>query len=356
MTISVIYDNDVYLDPILTSVTWSGDITQAYRSLSIGLTNTIDGKMQAVPIEIGRELRLLSDDTEVFRGIIFNHSVNARGIMNATAYDENVYLTKNSDTRKFSGLTADSIIRQLCADFGIDIGQIAETGYVIPKLTLRDKTLWDMITIALTETRKQTGRRFLLSAKEGALQLTERGEKVADFALEDTTNILDASYSQSIEELRTQVKVFGGDEEKSPISAIAKDDELIARFGLMQHIERADSDLKHSQIAQMAAKLLDDLGKIRDEASIEAIGNVEITAGTAVYVREALTQIIGGFYVITDSHSWSNGTHRMSLTISGDESLPRLEYEDPEADAKKKKGAAKPDVYDRIINSTGVGG
>ncbi|OXM86458.1 XkdQ/YqbQ family protein [Paenibacillus rigui] len=329
MTLQVLYNQEIYLDPIVNSVTWSGDITQAYRKLEVSITNTIDGTAQAVSIELGKELRLLDGDSELFRGVIFQHNIDAKGKMSITAYDENIYLTKNTDSRKFSSMTASAIIRELCAHFQIPVGEIADTEYVIPKLILRDKTVWDMIVTALTETRKQTGRRFLLSAREGAVQLTERGSKITDWVLEDTTNLLGASYSQSIEELRTQIKVIGGDEEKHPIESMIASEELIQAFGTMQHLERAQSDINASQIAQLAAQLAQEHGKIKDDATVEAIGNLEVISGTAVYVKDSLTRIVGAFYVNSDSHTFENGTHKMSLTISGDENLPQLAYEQP---------------------------
>lgn len=334
--INVIYNNDIYLDPIVTSVRWSGDMSRPDRTLEVTLKNTLDGIFQAVPIELGRELRLYSDGNELFRGVIFAHDIDHTGVMSITAYDEAHYLTKNSDTRKFTRMTASAILRQLCNEFGIETGTIADTAYVIPRLILRDHTLFDMVTTALTETRKQTGRRFWLTSRAGALNLVERGEKVVDWALENGTNILGASYSLSIENMRNQVRVIGGDEEKKPLSFTAKDDALIERFGLMQHFERADSDATMSEVEQKARQLLTQLATIEDEARIEAIGNVEITAGSAVYVRESMTQIVGGFYVITDTHTWQNGVHRMELTVSGDESLPQLEYEETVREKKAK--------------------
>lgn len=329
MKTQLLYNDDLFLDPIVHSITWSGDISQCYRKLEVSLTNTINGTEQAVLIELGRELRLLVDDTELFRGVIFQHSIDAKGKMTITAYDENIYLTKNKDSKKFIQMTAAAIINELCTTFGITTGDIADTKYVIPKLIMRDKTLWDMMLTALTETQKQTGRRFLLSSRNGALSLTERGEKITDWVLEDTANLLSASYSQSIEELRTQIKVIAGDEDKKPLTVTREQKELIDRFGIMQHLERANSDLNQSQIEQLADRLSQDMGVIKDDASVEAIGNVEVIAGCAVYVRDALTRINGAFYVITDSHKFENGIHKMSVTISGDESLPQMEYDQP---------------------------
>lgn len=354
--VSVLYNGEIYLDPIITEVTWSGDITQAFRTLSLSLKNTLDGVSQAVSIELGGELRLLNEDeSELFRGVIFSHEIDAKGEMRVTAYDENVYLVKNSDSRKFSGTTASSVVRQLCADFGISVGAIADTDYVIPRLIFRDKTLWTMMVTALTETTRQTGRRFWIYARNGNLNLIERGEKRVDWVIENGVNLTDASYSLSIEEMRNSVKVIANEDakpeetanlpqealdmigsgatvaksSKSPIVATARDDTLITKYGLMQQVERLSVEATQSRAEQLAQETLKELAKVKDEARVEALGNVEVTAGTAVYVIESMTAIVGGFYVITDSHTWSsNGTHRMALTVSGDESLPTLRYEE----------------------------
>ena len=101
----------------------------------------------------------------------------------------------------------------------------------------------------------------------------------------------------AIEDMRTKVKVVVGDPEKNPIIATVKDDALIKQFGIMQHLENVDPDMTASQVQQRAKELLAQLGTIDDEARVDALGNPEVTAGTAIYVRESMTGIVGGFYV-----------------------------------------------------------
>lgn len=340
--ITVTYANLVVIDPIVTSKTWSGDITLPYRTLTVTLSNTIDGETQAIPIELGKELRIYDGDTELFRGVAFQKDINEAGAMTVTAYDENVYLLKNTDTRKFVGLTASSILKKLCADYGITVGTIADTGYVIPKLILRNMTLWDMIVTALTETRKQNNRRFVCYTRAGRLYLAERKDRKTTWLLEGGTNILTASYSQSIEELRNQVKVTGGDEDKAPIVATVKNAALIKKYGTMQHLEIADSTLNKSQIEQLAKQLLADLAKITDDAQIEALGNVEVVAGSSIYAVESMTGITGAFYVSTDAHTFdAAGSHTMAVTLSATDDLPKLEYDDPTPPTTAKKTTAK---------------
>jgi hypothetical protein len=328
--IKVIYNN-TDITPVVSTVEWSGDVMQACRTLNVSLTNTLDGRKRLFTFEKGAEIRLYNASTELFRGVIFADEISSDGKHLITAYDENVYLTKVIDTRKFVKAKASDIVRRLCSDFGIPVGSIADTGYVIPKLILRDKTLYDMIITALTETKKHTGRRFILLNKGGKLVLQERKAQVTQFIIENGVNIISARYSQSIEDTKTQVKVIGGDSDKNPIVVTVKNDALIKKFGVMQHLENADSKLTKSQIEQLARQLLKEHGTIDDEATVEAIGIDSVIAGTSVYIKEPLTGIVGGYYVITDSHRFENGTHTMSITLSKTDELPELEYEDEEA-------------------------
>jgi hypothetical protein len=260
--------------------------------------------------------------------------------MQITAYDEAIYLTKSEETDKYIEMTASQIVQKICNDFGIPTGQIDDTGYIIPRLIMRDKTLWDIIVTALTITKDQTGRRYFIYASEGKINLLYRAEQVAKWILEDTTSIIDANYSQSIEEMKNQIKIVGQDENKQPVLAVVKDDGLVAQFGVLQMVQSADPQMKQDEINQMAEQLLLDHGKIKDEATIEAIGIDDIYAGKAVYIFERMTEIMGAYYVSTDEHTWENGKHTMSLTLTATDDLPTIDYKDvfqaQEAEKKRK--------------------
>lgn len=323
------YNGTHIIDNLIEAVTWAGDVMQAARWVTITINNSTDGIVPIIIFEEGREIRIFNDDgAELFRGIIFYQSIDIRGRVSIKAYDENIYLTKNTDTRKFVGMKASDIIRRLCDDFGIETGTIADTGYVIPKMILRQETLWNMMTTALTETRKQTGRRFYIYSENGQLHVAERKEKIAALIIERGTNLIHASYFRSIEELRNRVRVFAGTENGAR-SVTARDQTLIDRYGLMQHVETLDTDATQSELKQRADELLAQLGVIDDEATVQVIGDVRVKAGTSVYVVEPMTGIIGGYYVSYDEHTFAGGSHMMHLTLSATDELPTLEYAPP---------------------------
>ena len=307
------------------------------------LSNSFNGEDQAVRFELGKEIRLYVDGSAIFRGVIFSYRIDDRGNAMLVAYDENIYLTKNSDTRKFVGMTASAIVKDICSTYDVPMGAIANTGYVIPRMILRQTDLWTMIVTALTETQKQTGRKFRVYSENGKLLLVEKKDAIARWMLEDGVNILTVNRSQSIEDLRTSVKVYGGDNENNPIIALEKDVTLTRKFGSMQHSERADYKLNKSQIDQLAKQRLKEYGNVSEEVTVEALGLTEVVAGAAVYAFESMTEIIGGYYVTADTHTFENGVHFMSVTLSLTDDLPKLGYEDAfeEVKAAKKKRKVK---------------
>lgn len=331
MTLKVTYFSSgkaYYLTPLITNIEWSGETTVAARRCVITFNNTLEGTKKAVSIRLGKEIRFYKDSNELFRGIIFATDCDSSGAFTVTAYDFNHYLTKNSESMVFTTVKASDVIKQLCKKFGIEHGAIEDTGYVIPKLILRNKTIYDMMTIALTETRKKTGKVFLLSNEKGKLILRERKKQVKRIRIKDGSNLLSASYSESIEDLRNSVRLTGDGGEESKGVTVQSDDS-VKKYGLMRE-KQHEGDKSDSELGTIARELLKELNKVEQESNVEAIGHTSIIAGKSVQVAEKMTGIKGGFYVIADTHYFEpGGSHTMSLRISKTLELNEIEYEDP---------------------------
>lgn len=317
------------------TVTLSGDTAQAYRTCNVDLNNTRDGRHYAIPIKNGAELRVQYLGRELFRGVIFDTSINIAGSQAIKAYDFNVYLTKNSDTVRFVGKTATQIIATLCAKFGIKTGALANTRHVIPRFIVRGKTVYDIAITALTETQKATGKRYRFRNIDGRLELIEVTTQVKILILENGRNIMDASFAESIEDVRTRVKMTGGDEEK-PVT-VEVNSPSASKYGIMQHYEH-NSDVKTAaKLMPLANALLAELSKPKQEINVTTIGDIDVISATTVVVNEAMTGIRGAFYVASDTHKFDdNGLHTMSLRLTRELELARIEYEAPEEPKPKK--------------------
>jgi hypothetical protein len=323
--IKVVYDG-IDITSMVKSVDWSGHIEKPNRELSVSVINTANGRTQLISIVNGKSIEFFNDGIRLFRGVIFANEIDSQGNLSLTAYDENIYLLKNNESRKFSNMKASDIVMRLCKDFGIPYGAIEDTEYVIPKLMIRNKSLYETVRIALTLTQKQTGKRFLFGNKDGKLILFKFTNSTSKWIIDSYTNLTNARYSQSIEDTKTQVKVTSRDG-KAPIEVTVKNDSLSKSFGIMQYVEEMDEKAKRSQIEQRAKSLLKEFGVINDQATVEAIGIDEVISATSIYVREPMTKILGGYYVSSDSHHYENGAHTMSLEISATYDLPPIEIE-----------------------------
>jgi hypothetical protein len=325
------------LDPLVCAVNISGDASQAARKMALTLQGTSDGVTRLVTLEKGCELRALSGSVEVFRGVIFSDAMDATGRLTLTAYDYNIYLTKNTDTRKFEKVTASTIIKTLCGAFGIPTGTIEDTGYVIPKMIFENKTLWDMMVMALTYTKKQTGVQYFIYSDAGKLCVGRFTKPTSRVVFEPGVNMTGVSRSTSIENVATQLRLYGTGKGNKAINVTVSDADLIKKYGIMQAFESPDETTTASAAAQKATALLNDMKTPSDDVKVECIDMDEVVAGSAIYLVAELVGATGGYYVAADSHTYDGDAHTMSLNLSKTDVLPVLEYDGETTTTTTKK-------------------
>lgn len=339
--LTIIYTDDTKaysVGSLNAGVVISGDLAQASRKCEITFNNTQNGQTRLVNFQPGRLIRVSNGSAELFRGYIFATDIEHTGQETVTAYDANHYLTKTNDSLRYDNKKASDIVKSLCGRFGIKVGKIADTGYIIPKLILRDKSLWDMIVIALTETTKNNKRQFTLQSKKGYLHLVERKDQLTRMYIEDGSNILSATYSTNIDELKTQVRLTGGDED-IPIKAFAADTNARKVYGVMQHYEHVSDIVDVDKLQSLANSMLPTLNKPEQEFNVEALGIPEVISGSSILTSEKMTGITGAFYVIADSHTFQpDGYHTMSLKLSRTFDVAEEEYDPPEEKTSDSTG------------------
>lgn len=300
------------ITPLLSTIRWSGDIRQAARKLEVELAFGRDYYLPKHTVPLGSLLILKSDGKELLRGVVFDVSRDTGGSRRITAYDHLIYLLKSTGTYKFRNMTADAIIRKLCSDFSIPIGTLPSTGVTLSKLFPRDATIYDMCVMALTETTKRNGKKYMLRMKEGKLHVIEKGQQVARWLITEGQNLSTASYSESLSDMKDRVIIVG---DKDQVLARAEDAALIKQYGLLQELRR-EGNIKSGEAQTIARNVLKELGKVGRKASITCLGIDDVEAGTAIEVKETLTGLSGTYYVDTDEHEVRGGQHTMSLKLN----------------------------------------
>ena len=335
MNIKVLYydsDKSYYdLAPIVTSIEWSGEIDALHRTAVINLQNTQELLTRHIMPSLGKLVVISYNGTEIIRGYVLTVPIDGTGATSMTVVDANWYLTKNEDMRLFKRKRADQIIREICTNFGIPVGSIANTGYVLPKMSFVDgATLKDIFLQSITETRKRNGRAFAITSTKGKLNLVERSKQVTPWTIEHGITMTGVSLTRTMEGVYTQVKAYG-DLEDGRVIGTANNQSLISKYGLMQKVESYSGETPtQSAVNALARERLGELSVIEDEIEVSsALGEVTAISGTSIYVHNQLTTVIGGYYIITDTHTIDSKGHSMTLGLSKTNKLPEMVYSPP---------------------------
>lgn len=327
MSAEILINGNIDISDFVKSIEYSGDTTKFNRQLSVNLLATADGRKQAFKLEEGSTIAFRYEGKTRFVGVVFSIDISSSGDMSITAYDSNVYLAKSNDNRIFTNKSASDIIKMLAQDFGIPIGSIANTGFVIPYLKFQNTTLFDMVVTALTLTQKQTGKRYFVGNINGKLTLKEGAAATTRYVFKDGENLISASYSRSIEDVKTQVKVIGGAKGKETV-IIAKDDNARRKYGVLQAVEVLDEKATASQVKQRASSLLKEHSQISEQLNVEVLGVVDVDIGSAVYVQNEMTKTAGAYFVTNITQSYSGDVFTMSLELSRTYELPEIQISD----------------------------
>lgn len=319
------------ISQLVSSITWGGGIMEAARKLEIELVYGEAAYIPRYEIRPGSVLLLRNEERELIRGVVVSTDRGLSGTMSITSYEHSWYLLRSTATYRFSGMGADAIARRVCSDAGVPVGSLAAPGVTLPKLILRDTTLFDAIIIAYTEASKRTGKRYQVRMNEGKLHVVPKGGQRWHWVLSADTNISDAQLTESIEAMSNRIVITN---DADDVLARVEDSSLIAKYGLLQH-SKQEGDVTAGEARTIAQTLLKELGKLSQTAQLEVTGIDDVQAGDAVEVQEPITGLSGTYYVESDEHTIEGGHHMMSLSLAWtDEVLAKDAPEDPTKPAK----------------------
>lgn len=290
---------------LVESVNWSGDDKQVARVLDLNVVSSAEDKnIPIVNFKVGDTIYLKNNNNkEYFRGFIFSKdkSINNK-TMSIKAYDGLIYLQKSKGTYNFKNISPGSITKKLCKDFGITEGNIINGSPI--KRIFDSESIYNIIMTAYTLESGKTKKKYMPQMNKGRLDIIEKGREVARYELDPATSILNASYGESIENSINRVKMY--DEDNKYIGQVQSK----GVPGILQDVYKK---AKGENARQMANSMLQ--GPVRT-ASISALGDFDCITGNAVVVKEPHTGLSGLFYIISDSHTFKNGQHKMSLNLA----------------------------------------
>ena len=312
---------------LVEQVKWKGRKGSSSRTLAVTLIDD-DGYKHArsgIDVEQGHQCIFSYDGTELFRGIIMSQTQSNQKKLQFTAYDNGIYLANNKDTFCYENKTASDVFRDCCTRFGLPMGEVAKCSYKIPELTKSKTTAFDAIADALSLDFDATGIRHYVASSKGKLSLLTRRENILQWVIEVGQNITSYSYSRSIEDIKTRVKMVS---KEGTTVAEKSNAELEKKIGIFQEIDQPDESLTAAQVNDLIESIMEEKGTPERTLSVEAMGIAEVISGIGVYIIIPELEISRTFYVDEDTHTFEDNKHTMSLKLNYANDL-----------AKEEKGA-----------------
>ena len=312
---------------LVEQVKWKGRKGSSSRTLAVTLIDD-DGYKHArsgMDVEQGHQCIFSYDGTELFRGIIMSQTQSNQKKLQFTAYDNGIYLANNKDTFCYENKTASDVFRDCCTRFGLPMGEVASCSYKIPELTKSKTTAFDAIADALSLDFDATGIRHYVASSKGKLSLLTRRENILQWVIEVGQNITSYSYSRSIEDIKTRVKMVS---KEGTTVAEKSNAELEKKIGIFQEIDQPDESLTTAQVNDLIESIMEEKGTPERTLSVEAMGIAEVISGIGVYIIIPELEISRTFYVDEDTHTFEDNKHTMSLKLNYANDL-----------AKEEKGA-----------------
>lgn len=261
----------------------------------------------------GDAVTLYADGKALFAGFIFKIVRTNDETVQITAYDQMRYL-KNRDSYLFEAMTASERIRLIAQDFGLQLGRIADTGYVLPARVEENAALIDMMLGALDSTLAATGRLYHLWDEAGRLTLADAQEMITGVVL-DAEGGQGYSFESSIDsESYNRIKLVYEDEKAGARQVtIAQDASSMEKWGTLQYFEVLPED----ENAQARAQLLLSLYNAPDRSLRLSgmAGDVRVHAGCMVVVQLKEIGVNGLMLVEKCCHRFEHGFHTMELEL-----------------------------------------
>ena len=297
---------------MVASVTWNGSTSQVARSAEINLIHAPNDKNitnMKVILRNGDLILLYENKKLIYYGQVLKTTrSNETGTITYTTYDFLYHLQQSTYTHKFKKKTAEKITRYLCKKIGIKTGTIAKTKFRIKKLITDDQSIYQTIMTAYTKAAKRTHKKYVARMRGKVFNVYVVGQKVTGFELNDKKNITSISYEESAEGVINKVVIFN---KKRKRKGTVKNKSSIKTFGVFQ---ASYTKGKKGSGKRAARRLLKGTEKTLTVEVIE--GNLDCIAGNGVKLYDSATGLNALFWIDSDSHTFENGRHTMSLELS----------------------------------------
>lgn len=318
MKIAIVAESTTDVSPLLLSVTWSGDRTQAARKLEFTfLQDDRDPLIPTVGVSVGYSVVAGDDDNNiVFRGNVYDMEVDRKNShVRVLAYDNLWILNRSKTTRKFTDALPEDITKDICNLMGVKVGNVAGAGTPVSFIA-NAKTGYQIIMSAYTEAHKINNKVYHCQMNgDNELEVIEKGE-LCGVTLNAMANMSSSVYRESILDLVNAVQIA---DENGNTSEVISNPDSIALYSMFMEVYKTQKDKDAKTEASAMLNIPEYSG------TVVALGDYRAKAGYSLIVKDTLFS--GKFWIKSDVHTFNDGVHEMKLTLEFENVMTEQEAE-----------------------------
>lgn len=338
---SISKNKEYWITEFVADVTWSGADTHASRSLEINMVNTpFDSSMKVPVLKGGDIITFYDDDNKArFEGrVVGKEKLSEVGTRNYIARDYMHNLIQSKASYVFKKKTPEYITRAVCKDLKIKVGTLVSTKKKLKKYVAQGVSVYDIIYKAFRKAKP--GTKFLLAMNGTKLTVVKRGGAISGYHLDSTRDIINMETTENADSMINQVVIYNKNNKKV---GVVKNADWVKTYGIYQDTVSNDKKKKRATKADKkeAKKMLDGVDK---KSTVEAIGDIRCVSGRAVTILDTATGTTAEFWIKSDTHTWENGIHTMTL---------ELKYKKTVKSEAVFTQEEKTSTFKRTVNSTG---
>ncbi|HHN8472103.1 TPA: XkdQ/YqbQ family protein [Clostridioides difficile] len=293
---------------MVEKVTWSGDYKSPSRTLEFSIVQSAnDINFKQIDIPIASTVCFYVDDKEIYRGMIINRSKDSsNNSISFTSKDMGFLLTQSEVSYNFKDKLVEDIAKQVFNDNKLAIGNIPKTNVKYTKMFI-GVTGYDTIMSAYTEASKTTKKKYMIEANLDKFNVIEKGTVTLNIMFEEGSNLINTSFSESMENVKNKVLVV--DQYGNKISEKI-DDKIFKDVGVI--MQKVIQQQENSTV-----DVESEFKGIEQTCNLKGYGDVSCITGRGVKVKDSYTGLVGLFYIDTDKHNWdSSGNYEIDLDLN----------------------------------------
>ncbi len=259
------------------------------------------------------------DGDGLFFGYVFTKSRDRENLIRVVCYDQMRYM-KNRRTYTRGRMTLAEIVRKICNDNSLRIGDTDKTRGLLGAVAADNVSLLDVVKKACKEERRLTGERFILYDDYGKLYLKNE-ESLATDVLIDTSQAENFVYTDTIDKDAYNTVELYSDVKRANVRYLTTlgDKENTDRWGTLILSKKATDT---QTAAEEAKLLLDEYNRVNREIVLKTVkGDARFMPGCSVYLKMSMGDLYFDGYVRVKKavHVFKNNMYSADLYLDGSE-------------------------------------